>query len=473
MGEDLNTLLQHRWGADWLIGINNQAFWEGLEQVLDAVTASVDSQSPPPVLLINTSNPIKILVLVFAACVVGNPVILGNPAWGKREWQQVQKMLLPTQTTSVERRFGFYRCQDVGAPMEPWIGIPTGGSSGQLRFVMHTWPSLMASVAGFKAHFEVNTVDAYCVLPLFHVSGLMQALRVLVSGGQLAIQPYGELKQGHWLTMPPGSFLSLVPTQLQWLLHQGDHFLPWLKGFRAILLGGGPAWPDLLAQGMSAQLPLALTYGMTETASQVATLKPHQFLQGHTSSGQPLPHARIRIVNDDGQAQPVGYSGQIAIDTDSLAQGYLIPGNGKTPARWKLVPCRTPWLTDDIGSFDSAGFLHVVGRRSNKLITGGENVFPEEVEAALLSTGLVEEACVVGLADPHWGQQLCAVVVLSRGVTLARLAANLRHHLAPYKQPKRWIVVATLAKTPQNKLERKQILELTKTVLQPSIARLS
>jgi O-succinylbenzoic acid--CoA ligase len=465
MAKTLNTLIQQRWGDDWLIGINNQAFWEGLAQGLDALTASLDSQSSPPALLIKTPDPLEMLVSVFAACASGHTIFLGNPAWGEREWQQVQGLLLPTQKTSIERQFGVYRCQDISTPMESWIGLPTGGTSGQLRFVMHTWSTLMAAVAGFQAHFAVSTVDAYCVLPLFHVSGLMQVLRVLVSGGQLAIQPYRELKQGHWLPVPPGTFLSLVPTQLQWLLNQGNHFLPWLKQFRAILLGGAPAWPDLLAQGMAAQLPLALTYGMTETASQVTTLKPHQFWRGHTSSGQPLPHVRIRIVNDDGQGQPVGCAGQITIDADSLAQGYFIPSGERTLARWELRPGQHPWVTDDIGYFDGEGFLHVVGRRSSKLITGGENVFPEEVEATLLSTGLVEEACVVGLPDPGWGQQLCAVVVLHRGVTLDRLAANLRPHLAPYKLPKQWIAVATLTRTPQNKLNRTQILELAKTVL--------
>ncbi|MEO1069616.1 MAG: AMP-binding protein, partial [Cyanobacteria bacterium J06638_6] len=330
------------------------------------------------------------------------------------------------------------------------------GSSGQIKFAVHTWDGLVGSIQGFVAHFEVKPVHAYCVLPLFHVSGLMQALRVLATGGCLALQPYRELKAGKRLPLPAGGFLSLVPTQLQTLLTRGGEFIPWLQSFRAVLLGGAPAWRSLLDQAQTAKIPVALTYGMTETAAQVATLLPEEFLSGNRSSGRPLPHAELSILNDRGQSQPPDQPGEVVIRAASLARGYL--------QSRAVVPAASSLATDDIGYLDGGGYLHIIGRSSSKIITGGENVFPEEIEAVLLSVNRVSEACVVGLPCDRWGQQLCALVVTDSSTLLKTLPVSLRS-LAAYKCPKQWILVGALPRTAQGKLSRSRALALAQWVL--------
>jgi O-succinylbenzoic acid--CoA ligase len=326
----------------------------------------------------------------------------------------------------------------------------------------------MASVRGFQTHFQAQTIDAYCVLPMFHISGLMQALRVLVGGGTLAIQPYGDLKQGRLLSCPNSGFLSLVPTQLQYLLDQGEPYLTWMRTFRAVLLGGAPAWPSLLTQARQTGVPLAPTYGMTETASQVATLLPEKFLAGASSSGNPLPHAQILALGPQRQPLRPNQVGQIAITADSLAIGYVWaefpprfsplavtePSADQQPPPRQAVQPLPPWLqmgeatreqspqflTDDIGYLDAEGQLYITGRCSTKLITGGENVFPEEVEAVLLALEGIQDICVVGLSDQRWGQRLCAVAVLTPQCrSFTALALAMRPHLAVYKCPKDWI----------------------------------
>ncbi|MEO1300462.1 MAG: AMP-binding protein, partial [Cyanobacteria bacterium J06636_16] len=340
------------------------------------------------------------------------------------------------------------------------ILIPTGGSSGNLRFAVHTWETLSGSVQGFQQHFQSPVVNAYCVLPLFHVSGLMQAMRCLLSGGQLILQPFQTLLQEGAIASPSDNlFLSLVPTQLQRLLNSGRDFIPWLRQFTAILLGGAPAWPSLLNTARDLQLPLSPTYGMTETASQVATLLPAEFLAGNTGSGRALPHASITIRDNTGQSLAPNQTGHIAIEAKSLAQGY------------NQTPLTSPFQTGDLGHLDESGYLYVQGRQKALIITGGEKVLPEEVEAAILTTGMVQDVIVIGIPDEDWGEVVVAVVVPAATRPVASLTQNarteylghwnpdrliqyLKSQLSPYKLPKHWLVRTSLPRNPQDKLNR-------------------
>lgn len=316
----------------------------------------------------------------------------------------------------------------------------------------------MASVEGFQQHFGVERVNAYCVLPLYHVSGLMQALRAFASGGKLAVQQFRALEAGR-LALPWGeTFISLVPTQLQRLLDRGDD-LAWLTRFRAVLLGGAPAWSALLAQARAARIPLALTYGMTETASQVAALLPVEFLGGQICSGRALPHARLEIWDDGGHPLAPGTVGQICVYGRSLAWGYHLQPFGAQTAT--PVAGMGGFLPDDLGYLDEQGYLHVVGRNSTKIITGGEKVFPEEVEAVLRETALVADVCVVGLPDREWGQLVTAVYVPGPdGPSARQLEQALTAKLSRFKRPKHWIAVEVLPRNAQGKINRPAVVEM-------------
>lgn len=457
MGQTLKGFFLDRWGDDWLIGPSSQSFWQWLEK-LTPVFAAYRESSPTNCagVLIAEPDPLKFLAVCLAAWAESCTVVLTNPRWGQHERQQVEAMVQPHWDAPVYPEFNAYPCRVLGGKSGQ-ILIPTGGSSGQIKFAVHDWETLTTAVEGFRDHFAVDQVHAYCVLPLFHVSGLMQALRVLTSGGQLALQSYGDLKTGERLALPLGGFLSLVPTQLQDLLAFGGEVIPWLQSFRAVLLGGAPAWRSLLDAAQSANIPLALTYGMTETAAQVATLLPEEFLAGHRSSGRPLPHVELSILNSQNQPQPAGQPGQLVIRTASLARGYL-QSSGFQVAEDHLA-------TDDIGYLDESGYLHIVGRSSTKIITGGENVFPEEIEAALLAIAGVVDACVVGLPCDRWGQQICALVVTESLGCLDALPEQLRSLVAPYKLPKLWILVGAIPRTPQGKVSRPKALAMAQQVL--------
>lgn len=441
----LPETLQQRWGEPWLSAARADSFWSQLA----TFQAQFETAKPQDVLLA-APEPVRFLAAFFAAAQQPGRVWLANPHWGSQEWRQVTAQYQPDQVIGTLPLSIASQIPRPPRPMphaQPGIQIPTGGSSGHIRFATHTWDTLTASVQGFCQHFACDRVSAYCVLPLYHVSGLMQALRCLLSGGQLVVQPFRELLAAGPLMSPlvdpeAHQFLSLVPTQLQRLLASDRDFVPWLRQFHAILLGGAPPWPSLLQTARDLQLPLAPTYGMTETAAQVATLLPQEFLAGHTGSGRSLPHAQLTIRDAADQVLPPNQVGKIAIAATSLALAQ-----GQTP----LTP---PFQTGDLGYLDHAGFLHVIGRATSLIITGGEKVLPAEVEAAILATGLVSDCAVLGVPDADWGEQVVAVVVSAEQDAGTRLRQALQPQLSAYKIPKRWLLRAELPRNAQGKLNQ-------------------
>lgn len=447
------TLLQNQTKQDWLAGYNSQQWCDLALQALQELPEPTTTQLPLKILLVER-DPYRFLARFIAACSYPCHLFLANPDWGQSEWQQVIDLVQPDliwaeAIAPLRSLFSPLRSQPTPSLPPSLIMIPTSGSTGKIRFAMHTWETLTASVQGLQQYFCLEQINSFCVLPLYHVSGLMQFLRSFTSGGKLVIVPFKAVEAGEHTTVDPAEFfLSLVPTQLQRLINQPEQ-VHWLQRFQTILLGGGPAWPVLLEQARRDRLRLAPTYGMTETASQIATLKPEDFLQGHPSCGQGLPHGQITIRSTQGEVLPANQPGLITLASHSLTLGYY-PHPFATDDRFQ---------PDDIGFLDAEGYLHVVGRNSDKIITGGENVFPAEVESALRATGLVKDVCVVGLPDRTWGQAVTAAYVANQSnLSLLTLQSALTGKLSQFKQPKRWIAMDQLPRNAQGKLDRSQLI---------------
>jgi O-succinylbenzoic acid--CoA ligase len=464
------NLLQKSTEDNWLIGYNSQKFL-ALTEALFAEFAAPFSQK----IIIAESDTFRFLAAFIAACSRGDRVFLGNPGWGAIEWEQVLEIVKPdlvlgnyfnlakdgTYKSSefvwqdlifcfAQRRKGAKKIKEESLSQ---IMIPTGGSSGKIRFVTHDWQTLSASVDGFCQYFQLSKVNSFCVLPLFHVSGLMQFMRSFVSGGKLSIASFAEVKAGNWLDFDPSEFfISLVPTQLQFLL---DNYAlkNWLSGFKTVLLGGAPSWDDLLNKARETKIPIAPCYGMTETASQIATLKPEMFLTGDRSSGQILPHAKVRILDPQGQQLQANQIGRIAIEAKSLALGYYP----------EYFTDREIFYTDDAGFFDAKGNLNLVGRLSDKIITGGENVFPNEVESVIRSTNLVVDVCVIGSIDRYWGQIITAVYVpQNSSISSQDIHKAIEGKIAKFKHPKLWISVEVIPRNDRGKIDRSAIDQIAK-----------
>ncbi|RAM52953.1 MAG: 2-succinylbenzoate--CoA ligase [Hapalosiphonaceae cyanobacterium JJU2] len=425
-----------------------------------------DCQTTPNVILAER-DPVRFLAGFLATYTAKCPVFLCNPNWAKQEWQQVFNLVQPNIIWGVNHNElvidNHKNNYQLPITNSPYIMIPTGGSSGNIKFAVHTWKTLTASVHGFIEYFQLQTVNSFCVLPLYHVSGLMQFMRCFLTDGRLVISPFKALEFSDKLYKlePADFFISLVPTQLQTLL-QNSNLTAWLSQFQTVLLGGAPAWGEILEKARYYQIKLAPTYGMTETASQIATLKPDDFLKGKVNSGQILPHAKVKIINEKGKYLNNNQTGNITIKAESLALGYypLIPN---------LETIASNFLTDDLGFIDKEGYLNIVGRKSDKIITGGENVYPTEIESAIKATAMVTDVCVLGIPDQHWGQAVTAIYVpKNSNHSLVEIQDLLREQLSKFKFPKHWIAVENLPRNSQGKINRQQLQEIALETLKNS-----
>ena len=260
-----------------------------------------------------------------------------------------------------------------------WLMIPSGGTGGGVKFARHAGETLAAAVGGFCAHFGLARVNAVGVLPLHHVSGLMAWMRCALTGGVFLPWNWGDLKEGRrpeLATREPW-VLSLVPTQLQRLLERPEA-VAWLRRFEIVFVGGGPVWPELVEAAARADLPLALSYGMTETAAMVTALRPGEFRAGGRSSGTALPHARVTVTAD----------GVVEVAGAAVCRGYYPEWSGVGAFR-----------TEDLGVLDAEGRLTVLGRRDAIINTGGEKVRPEEVTVSLPDVSPESVGALIALYD--------------------------------------------------------------------------
>ena len=474
---DLRTLLTHRQASSWIQHPEAARFEEWFDAALQQAAKLEGSHQR---VVLNDRHPVRFLAQLAAMHSYGHAVFLCNPDWGQREWQQVQEFVRPNaivgDAPQAVMAATAAATQDIELPVNADLApicIPTGGTSGQLKFACHTWTTLTCAAVALQQHLgEPCPLNSLCLLPLFHVSGLMQFVRSLVTGGRLFLGQSKPFLAGDYCTVAPDNWcLSLVPTQLKRAIDAPD-VVDWLRDCRAIFLGGAPAWPSLLSAARTLQLPIAPTYGATETAAQVATLPPRAFLDGLQDCADPLPHVSIGILDDTGKSVPAGRVGRIAIHSPSLALGYVPPSQ-------VLSTTSAGWVPDDIGFLDENSRLHVLGRSSDTILTGGENVFPAEVESAIRDTQLVEDVAVVGIPDEEWGDLVTAVCVLRRSVSshayetscfqyssdsdrLQKIAGCLSTQLARYKHPKRWLLVEALPRNQRGKVDRQQLRQLAK-----------
>jgi O-succinylbenzoic acid--CoA ligase len=277
------------------------------------------------------------------------------------------------------------------------------------------------------------------------------------------------------------SIVSLVPTMLSRLLEEwGDSAPP--SALRSVLVGGGPAAGELVTRGLQMGLPVCPTYGLTEAASQVATecQAPSRLEPG--GAGKPLSVTRVRIVDDDGTECAPGVSGEIQVAGPTVMSGYW---RDEVSTKHTITE---GWLrTGDIGRLDSEGRLWMEARRTDLIVTGGENVYPAEVEAVLDAHPSVNANCVFGIFDPDWGEKIVAAVELrsasgvdptpadlspsgarTRGAETtdstgsspemaSELEDYVRERIAAYKVPRRFFFLEELPRTSAGKIRREEV----------------
>jgi o-succinylbenzoate---CoA ligase len=302
----------------------------------------------------------------------------------------------------------------------------TSGTTGSPRPVELTYGNHRASATASAERLGVDPDDRWlCPLPLFHMGGLAILLRSAVYGTTAVVhESFDAERVRDVLESGSATLVSLVPTMLRRLREAGLSAAPRL---RAMLLGGGPAPGELVDWAASVGLPVMPTYGMTETASQIATAAPGQ------RAGRPLPGVELRIGDRD----------------EILARGPMVAPGAIDADGWLH--------TGDAGSIDRDGLLHVHGRIKELIVSGGENVAPAEVEQVLLGHRAVADAAVIGVPDVEWGEAVSAFVVLDGEATAEELATWCRERLAAHKVPKSIEPVNALPRNTAGKLLRDEL----------------
>lgn len=329
--------------------------------------------------------------------------------------------------------------------------LPTSGTEGLPRFVLHEWRSLRANAVASNERLGFGAGDRWlATLAWAHVGGLAVPLRAAAAGATVALagprfdaasvaRALGELAVTH---------LSLVPAMLHGLLAVGAR-PP--GSLRAVVLGGAATPPELAERALSAGWPIALTYGLTEAGSQVTTATPTEVRAGDRSAGVPLTGVEVRIrppgdaaERPDGPAAP----GHIEVRGDTLFRGYV-----GEPAR----PAGAWFPTGDLGRLDERSRLEVTGRLRDRIVSGGANVDPAQVEAVLKSHPEVGEAAVIGMPDGRWGQVVVAIVAGEDPDLPTRLDPWCRERLSGPRVPRRWEMLDRLPRTATGKVDRAKL----------------
>jgi len=330
----------------------------------------------------------------------------------------------------------------------------TSGTTGNPKGVQQTFGNHWSSAIGSMLNLGLHEQDLWlCSVPIFHISGFSILMRSIIYGiGVHLHSSFNPSRINDAIINEGITIVSVVSTMLQQILQNlGEKNYP--NTFRCMLLGGGPAPKSLLLACKEKNIPVFQTYGMTETASQVVTLSPEDCFSKIGSAGKPLFPVQIKIMSNGKECAPY-QEGEITIKGPNVTIGYLNRPDATDEA------IKDGWLyTGDIGYLDEEGFLYVLDRRSDLIVSGGENIYPAEIEAVLLSHEAIVEAGVVGKKDERWGQVPHAFIVCQRKVSEAELFDFCQQRLAKYKVPKGFTFVSELPKNASNKLLRRKLKE--------------
>lgn len=349
---------------------------------------------------------------------------------------------------------------------EPWYLLYTSGTTGQPKAVIQTYGMALANYVNVHQAIGLQGGDTTLnFLPLFHTAGInLYSMPVLINGGQVLITPGFDVERV--MDLLAGQRLDVifaVPAVYQQLsLHPRFHEVD-VSRVRQWGCGGAPLSDTLIQLYLKRGVRVCNGMGMTETGPTAFLMDPENAPHKIGSVGKPQLLCQVRLVDSGGREVPPGEAGEI-----------WFAGPGVTPGYWNKPEATAAafasggWLrSGDLGRCDADGYYYVVGRIKDMFISGGENVYPAEVENVLVQHPAILEASVIGVPDPRWGEVGHAFLLLREGHALPdadELTRFCRAHLAPFKVPKHFSALSDFPRTAAGKVQ-KHLLPRQETVL--------
>ncbi|MBA4392629.1 MAG: long-chain fatty acid--CoA ligase [Desulfobacca sp.] len=330
----------------------------------------------------------------------------------------------------------------------------TSGTTGTPKGVLLSHQKTLFNTLNAQIFFDLYSKDIMLsVLPLFH-SGALNIMTVptLYAGGKIVLQSrfipqeFLNLIEQHRVTQT-----ILVPTMLNTLLKEARPEEHDLSSLRTMLVGGEPVSIDLMHQALDRGLPVRQIFGQTESSIQL-WVPPERAREKAGAAGLPVFHGEVRVVNHQGQKVPTGEVGEIIVKGPIQMMGYW-----NAPEETEKV-IKDGWLyTGDLGYLDRDGFFYLVDRKKDMYISGGENVYPAEIEKILLTHPSILEAAIIGVPDEKWGLAGRAFISLKKGATLhyEEMVLFLKDQIASYKIPKSMEIIIDLPKTASEKIKKR------------------
>lgn len=332
----------------------------------------------------------------------------------------------------------------------------TSGTTGNPKGVLQTYGNHWWSATGSALNLGLHQDDSWlCMVPLFHISGFSILMRGMIYGMKVVLEEsFDERTSFQLIHEERVTIMSVVTTMLSRLIEalEEERFPPY---FRCMLLGGGPAPLRILGKCVEKGIPVFQSYGMTETSSQIVTLSPEYSISKLGSAGKALFPSQIKIVDENGGQASSHQSGEILVKGPNVTIGYL---NREEETRKQMID---GWLkTGDIGYLDEEGFLYVQDRRTDLIISGGENIYPAEIEGVLTAHSAIIDAGVIGIDDEVWGQIPVAFVQKKGDVTEEEVITFCSGKLAKYKCPRHVYFIDHIPRNASKKLLRRELRKL-------------
>jgi acyl-CoA synthetase (AMP-forming)/AMP-acid ligase II len=316
--------------------------------------------------------------------------------------------------------------------------IYTSGTTGRPKGAMLTHANVLANVHNLNYWMRYREGGSYLhAAPMFHIADLPAMFAAPAFGAsQVSLPRFNPLKFCEEVEKQRITHTVLVPTMINLLTQLPDFSRFDLSSLEVLAYGGSPIAPELIrrTRELLPRVELVQVYGLTETGFLTGLQASEHSPERLTSCGRPCPGIDVRVADEAGNPLPVGERGELIARGANVMRGYW-----NNQAETSAVFRNGFFRTGDIGYQDAAGFIYVVDRAKDMIITGGENVYSGEVEAAIYEQPAVREAAVIGLPDPQWGELVTACVVLKPGTSLTaeELMLHCRRRLANYKVPRR------------------------------------